>query len=369
MNENPIKIYHTLLPLAALYRIGVSIRNKLFDWGLLHAQSFPFPVISVGNITVGGTGKTPHTEYLIRLLEADYRVAVLSRGYKRKSKGFVLADVHTPIEEIGDEPYQMAHKFPRIRMAVDADRCHGIGCLTDGRITPLPEVIILDDAFQHRYVKPGLSILLIDYNRPIWKDRMLPAGRLREPQGGTHRADIIIVSKCPPHLSPDEQVRLRDKIAPHHRQEVYFTTLVYGKLRPLFTQALPQRPLNSLQADEQILLVTGIASPAAIIQELHRYVHQVVPQTFADHHHFTKADMEHIRQAFLRLPEHKRLIIVTEKDAARLIDNALLCEELKPYMYVLPVEVSFLANQKQMFHQNLIRYVTENSRNSCISQR
>lgn len=369
MKGTPIKIYYSLLPLAALYRIGVTVRNKLFDWGLLRTQSFPLPVISVGNITVGGTGKTPHTEYLIRQLEADYRVAVLSRGYKRKSKGFVLADAHTPIEQIGDEPYQMAHKFPQIHMAVDADRCNGIRCLTDGRITPLPEVIILDDAFQHRYVKPGLSILLIDYNRPIWKDQILPAGRLREPQNGKRRADLIIVSKCPPHLSSEEQEQLRNQIAPHSGQEVYFTTLAYGKLRPLFTKEMLDKPLDSLHADEQILLVTGIASPAAIIHELQKYVKQIIPQTFPDHHHFTKTDMEGIYKAFVKLPEHKRLIIVTEKDAARLTDNLLLNEELKPYIYVLPVEVSFLANQQQMFHQNLIRYVTENSRNSCISQK
>lgn len=369
MKEKSIKIYYPLLPLSALYRIGVSIRNKLFDWGMLRSQSFPLPVISVGNITVGGTGKTPHTEYLIRLLQTDYRVAVLSRGYKRQSKGFVLADAHTPIEQIGDEPYQMAHKFPRIHMAVDADRCHGIRCLTDGRITPQPDVIVLDDAFQHRYVKPGLSILLIDYHRPIWKDYMLPAGRLREPQCGKKRADLIIVSKCPPSLSTEEQAQLRQRIAPHSEQEVYFTTLKYGHLKPLFGKETTERSLDSLHKDEQVLLVTGIASPAAIIQELHKYVHQVIPQTFADHHHFNQGDMDSIRQAFLKLPEDKRLIIVTEKDAARLIGHPLLCEELKPHIYVLPVEVSFLANQKEMFHQNLIRYVTENSRNSCISQR
>ncbi len=369
MKEKSIKIYYPLLPLSALYRIGVSIRNKLFDWGILHTQSFPLPVISVGNITVGGTGKTPHTEYLIRMLETDYHVAVLSRGYKRKSKGFVLAESNTPIEQIGDEPFQMAHKFPHIRMAVDADRCHGIRCLTDGRVKPQPDVIILDDAFQHRYVKPGLSILLIDYHRPIWKDCMLPAGRLREPQYGKKRADIIIVSKCPSTLTEKEQVLLRQQIAPHNGQEVYFTTLVYGQLKPLFAKEKPERPLHSLHKEEQILLVTGIASPTAIIRELHKYVSQVVPVTFPDHHHFTANDMDTILRNFRQLPEHNRLIIITEKDAARLIDHPLLCEELKAYIYVLPVEVSFLNEQKQMFHQNLIRYVTENSRNSCIPQR
>lgn len=226
--ERKIKIYHGLLPLACLYRLGVSIRNWMFDRGILHSQSFPLPVICVGNISVGGTGKTPHTEYLIRLLQNEFQVAVLSRGYKRKSKGFVLATPETDADQIGDEPYQMAHKFPDIYVAVDRDRCHGINQLTDGHTAPGIKVIVLDDAFQHRYVKAGLTILLIDYNRPIHLDRMLPAGRLREPESGKKRADIIIVSKCPAQMSEAEQQALRYDIAPLPCQQLYFTTLAYG---------------------------------------------------------------------------------------------------------------------------------------------
>ena len=177
-------IYRSLLPVAWLYGAGVCLRNFLFDKGVLRQQAFSVPVICIGNLTVGGTGKTPHTEYLIRLLRPEYQVAVLSRGYKRKSRGFVLGNPETPIEEIGDEPYQMLHKFPDVYVAVDADRCEGIRRLTDGHTAPGTRVVLLDDAFQHRYVKPGIRILLTDYNRLMTRDSLLPAGRLREPVEG-----------------------------------------------------------------------------------------------------------------------------------------------------------------------------------------
>ena len=365
--ERKIKIYHGLLPLACLYRLGVSIRNWMFDRGILHSQSFPLPVICVGNISVGGTGKTPHTEYLIRLLQNEFQVAVLSRGYKRKSKGFVLATPETDADQIGDEPYQMAHKFPDIYVAVDRDRCHGINQLTDGHTAPGIKVIVLDDAFQHRYVKAGLTILLIDYNRPIHLDRMLPAGRLREPESGKKRADIIIVSKCPAQMSEAEQQALRYDIAPLPCQQLYFTTLAYGKLQPLFSEE-PEKKLEEIRNDDHILLVTGIASPAAIISKLSAYTQLVTPSTFPDHHDFDATDMKRIEEAFRKLPEGKRFIITTEKDAARLIAHPLLSETMKPYIYVLPVEVEFLNKEEHLFNQNIIEYVRKNSRNSSFSK-
>ena len=181
MEGDLIKINEWLLPVAWLYGIGVRIRNELFEMGILKSQSYDIPVISVGNITVGGTGKTPHTEYLIRLLRKKHKVAVLSRGYKRKSKGFILATPETPMPTIGDEPYQMKQKFPDVYVAVDKNRRRGIERLCDEQIAPGTEVILLDDAFQHRYVKPGINILLVDYHRLICDDKLLPAGRLREP--------------------------------------------------------------------------------------------------------------------------------------------------------------------------------------------
>ena len=204
MEGDFIKINEWMLPLSWLYGLGVRLRNQLFELGILKSRSFDIPVISVGNITVGGSGKTPHVEYLIRLLKSNSKVAVLSRGYKRKSKGYVLAGKDTRMRDIGDEPYQMKTKFPDIHVAVDKSRCHGIDMLTSGEATKDTDVILLDDAFQHRYVKPGINILLVDYHRLIIYDKLLPAGRLREPQKGKSRADIVIITKCPKDLKPME---------------------------------------------------------------------------------------------------------------------------------------------------------------------
>ena len=199
-----IKIRESLLPISWLYGIGVSIRNFLFNIGILKSRSFDIPIISVGNITVGGTGKTPHVEYLIRLLKDNFNIAVLSRGYKRKSKEFILADDDTEMSMIGDEPYQMKQKFPNITVAVDKDRCHGIEQICGNNSTKNTDVILLDDAYQHRYVKAGINILLVDYHRMLSSDKLLPAGRLRESEDGKSRADMVIITKCPSDLKPME---------------------------------------------------------------------------------------------------------------------------------------------------------------------
>lgn len=360
------KIYWGLWPFSVLYGIGVRVRNRLFDVGWLHEERFPLPVICIGNLTVGGTGKTPHTEYLIRLLQHSFRLAVLSRGYKRKSKGFVLASPASTMEDIGDEPYQMARKFPAIHVAVDGDRRRGIRRLTSPQGIPDTEVILLDDAFQHRYVRPGLRILLMDYHRPVECDQLLPAGRLREPAGGKKRADFLIVTKCPHSLSPEECERIRQRIQPLPHQEVFFTTLTYGKLYPLFMDT-PARPLDALK-DKEVLLVTGIASPAPLLEEVSRHAARVTPLLFGDHHPFNGTDMRQIARQFHQLPETRRLILTTEKDASRLIGHPQLNEELKPYIYVLPIEVEFLHKGELVFNPKIIEYVRKNSRNSRLSE-
>ena len=341
------------------------VRNLLFDVGWLHEERFPLPVICIGNLTVGGTGKTPHTEYLIRLLQNSFRLAVLSRGYKRKSKGFVLASSTSRMEDIGDEPYQMARKFPAIHVAVDGDRCRGIRQLTSPQGAPDTEVILLDDAFQHRYVRPGLRILLMDYHRPVECDQLLPAGRSGTSQW-KERADLLIVTKCPPTLSLEECERIRQRIQLLPHQEVFFTTLAYGKLYPLFMDA-PTQPLDVLK-DKEVLLVTGIASPAPLMEEVGRHAARITPLLFGDHHNFDGADMQQIAQQFHKLPETRRLILTTEKDASRLIGHPQLCEELKPYIYVLPIEVEFLHKGELVFNPKIIEYVRKNSRNSCLSE-
>ena len=197
-----VSVCYPLYPFSWLYGLGAGIRNKMFDWGFLKSQSFNLPIISIGNLSVGGTGKTPHTEYLIRLLQPLGKVAVLSRGYKRCTKGLVLSTPHSTMPELGDEPYQMKQNFPDIMMAVDANRCHGVQEILKAE-TPL--TILLDDAYQHRYIQPGVNILLMDYHRLIYFDKLLPAGRLREPRSGINRADIIIVTKCPPYMEEEEK--------------------------------------------------------------------------------------------------------------------------------------------------------------------
>ena len=250
-----------------------------FELGILKTRSFDIPVISVGNITVGGTGKTPHVEYLVKHLKDLFHVAVLSRGYKRKSKGFIIANDKTTMLEIGDEPYQMKQKFPQVTVAVDKSRCHGIEELTshDKRL----DVILLDDAFQHRYVKPGVNILLVDYHRLVIYDTLLPAGRLREPLTGKDRADIVIVTKCPKDLKPMEYRVITKAMKLYAYQSLYFTALEYDDLQPVFGGN--SRPLSSLKPKEHVLLLTGIASPEQMIHDLKPYTKNLTPLSFADH--------------------------------------------------------------------------------------
>ena len=366
MNEPKFRIYRVLLPLALLYKAIVSLRNRCFDYGILKSRSFPFPVISIGNISIGGTGKTPHTEYLIRLLHGKFNVAVLSRGYKRKTKGFILATRQSTTEEIGDEPVQMKSKFPDIHIAVDRDRCHGIELLTNGLVAPAPEVIVLDDAFQHRYVRPGLSILLIDYNRPIREDKLLPAGRLRESASEQRRADIIILTKCPNKLTQKEMRCWREELTPSPRQQVYFSTLIYGELRTLSDFESKFSPENLLR-NKHLLLVTGIASPQKLIEYLKKYTDKIISLTFSDHHNFSASDLTKIEESFRKLPEENRIIITTEKDAVRLRNSPLLKKETKSHIYIQPVEIDFLEN-KALFDKTIIEYVRKNSRNSRLSQ-
>ena len=220
-----------LLPFSPFYGMVVRIRNLLFDINILRSTRFNIPVISVGNITVGGTGKTPHVEYLVQLLRNDYKLAVLSRGYKRKTNQFILASKSSGITEIGDEPKQIKLKFPGVYVAVDSNRVRGIRTLMQS-IHNL-DMVILDDAYQHRYVKAGLSILLIDYNRPIFKDMLLPAGNLREPRNNLNRADIIIVTKCPEILTSSQRGDFITRLRPNSKQAIFFTKFAYGSPVPV----------------------------------------------------------------------------------------------------------------------------------------
>ena len=416
MGERQFKIYWALYPLAIIYRIVTGVRNKLFDWGVLKSRRFGLPVICVGNISVGGTGKTPHTEYLVRLLLPLFRVATLSRGYMRKSRGFVMVDgcragtrpaptgecdwggasgdeeragtrpaptgesdwgdasgdeeragtrpaptggVLTMSELIGDEPYQLLKKFSGLTVAVDGNRCRGISRIMDG-----VDVILLDDAYQHRYVKAGVTILLIDYNRPIWDDVLLPAGRLRESASGKRRADIVIVSKCPKDMGEEEMLGLRKKVGPCPGQLVFFSTLLYNNMYRLSDKS--PRSLDSITSADEILLVTGIASPAAIMQELKKRTNKIRSISFPDHHAFSQSDTERIKKVFSEMNQDRGLIVTTEKDAARFEGRDVSKESIYLYIYILPIEVGFLNDEGKMFNQKIIEYVRENTRDSGV---
>lgn len=362
MEEHKIKINYWLTPFSLLYGIGVALRNKLFDWGILHSRQFNIPTICIGNLTVGGTGKTPHTEYLIKLLQEDLQVAVLSRGYRRESKGFVLASADSSVKEMGDEPFQMKQKFPAAHIAVDANRCEGIERLCK-TATPSPKVILLDDAYQHRYVKAGLNILLTDYNRPVYEDALLPAGRLRESLFGKKRADIIIVTKCPPDIEEETYEEITRQLKPASWQQLFFSTFVYGELFPLGKENGHARTLDTLRDDDQILLITGIASPYQLLSNLKKYTSQVQLMEYPDHHAFTEEDISEISRKYQQMDRDKGVIITTEKDATRLIHHPNLTEELRKAIYILPIKVEFMQDKQEMFNKQIIDYVNKNTRN------
>ncbi|OYU80591.1 MAG: tetraacyldisaccharide 4'-kinase [Flavobacterium sp. BFFFF1] len=314
-----------LFPFAILYGWITGIRNFLYDIGLLKSVSYGVPVIAVGNLSVGGTGKTPQIEYLIRLLSAQYKVAVLSRGYKRKSKGFVLGDTNANAEILGDEPFQYHQKFPEIYVGVDADRRNGIEQLL--KLNPKPDVILLDDAYQHRKVKAGFYILLTAYGDLYADDYMLPTGNLREGRSGTKRADVILVTKCPIGLSIKEQDGIRERLRTDHNQSVFFTYIDYDDR--VFGQAKVLPVSDLIKRDKT--LVAGIAKPQPFFKHLQHDKDTLL--TFPDHHHFSSEDIDKIKKS-----AGDKLIITTEKDYVRLKDK-LQSDQL----FYLPIQTAFFS--------------------------
>lgn len=384
MEGDLIKINSWLLPLSWLYGIGVKFRNFLFNVGIIKSRSFDIPIISVGNITVGGSGKTPHVEYLIRLLQDKFRLAVLSRGYKRHSKGFILADETATGKTIGDEPFQMKRKFPDITVAVDKKRCHGIDMLAANEKTKDLDVILLDDAYQHRYVNPGINILLVDYHRIIKDDKLLPAGRLREPASEKIRANIVIVTKCPNNIKPMDFRVLIKAMDLYPYQNLYFTTFVYDSLQPVFSECKPFQIKQDTTEEEKpneyssytkalnyrlpnVLLLTGIASPQQMKLDLQPCCDNITPLAFSDHHDFTSRDVDVINNTFASMTEPK-LIVTTEKDESRIIDLEGLSDDVRAHLYTLPLKIRFMENGEQSFNNNIIGYVRKNSKNSILTK-
>jgi tetraacyldisaccharide 4'-kinase len=355
---------YLLLPVSWIYGIIVYFRNKCFELGFLKEVEFKIPIISVGNITVGGTGKTPHIEYLISLLKDDFKIAVLSRGYKRKTKGFILADSFSDAETIGDEPCQMKRKFPGIVLAVDSDRKNGINRIINSGIEI--DLILLDDAFQHRYVKPGLSILLIDFNRPILKDFLMPAGQLREPASGRNRADIILVSKSPENLTPVEQSVISRELYLTPLQYLFFSTVLQEELLPVFNDSPGWQISTNSDSNPSVLLISGIANPLALKQFAQKISTSIREIHFRDHHAFTKKDISEIIRQFEIMEGREKILITSEKDAVRLLKYADLLQNIKDRMFYIPIRIGFLNNDTENFNDHIIAYVRNNKTNSIL---
>ncbi len=347
-------------PLSVIYGSIVSLRNVLFNCHVLKSTLFNLPVISVGNITVGGTGKTPHIEYLIRLLKDDVKVSVLSRGYKRKTKDFLLASKNTQPKDIGDEPFQMYTKYPEIPVAVDRKRVHGIEELQK-RIPGL-KAVLLDDAYQHRYVTPGISILLIDYYRPVFKDYLLPFGDLREKRREIKRANIVIITKCPSALKPIEKRLWIKELHLYPYQVLYFTTFKYGMLIPVFkSEKYSKKPEDVKLNSPDVLLVSGIANPEPLEEQVKKWSKYVHTIRYHDHHDYTNEDIKDMIRDFGKLNPKNRITVTTEKDAVKIKSLNVEPGEFKENLFYLPVNVGFLENKKQ-FDSNIRDYVTKNKR-------
>jgi tetraacyldisaccharide 4'-kinase len=338
-----------LFPFSLVYGLAIIMRNWLYDAGLFVSREFDLPVIAIGNLEVGGAGKSPMAEYLIRLLKGKYKLATLSRGYGRITKGFLTAGQNTIATQIGDEPAQFKHKFPEITVAVCEKRVVGIEQLKANH-----DLVILDDAYQHRAVKPGLSILLFDYKSISQTQFLLPAGNLREPFSGRWRADIIVISKCPEEISEVAQKKIADKINPLPYQELYFTMISYLPLHEM----KKSRGSVVIDADTTVFLLTGIANPAPLVNHIKTQTLNIIHHNYPDHHSFSLKNITKLANDFSACQSQKKLIITTEKDAQRLGLQELTEILSQLPVYIQPIGVKFL-HQQQNFDQTVLNYVRE----------
>ncbi len=340
-----------LLPFAIVYGLVIMVRNWLFDKNYLKSAEFNFPIICVGNLAVGGTGKSPMVEYLITLLQPHFKIGTLSRGYKRKTKGYVLASSETTALEIGDEPMQFHTKFPEITVAVGEERLVAIPHMLQDK--PNLQAIILDDAFQHREVKAGFNIVLTEYSNIYSQDFFLPTGDLRDEWKSAKRANVIIVTKCPVDLSQDKKYKIIRSIKPKPHQRLYFTCIEYGT---------PFHIINSkdqwiLTPNDEVLLVCGIANPKPLKEYLLNSVHTYYQKDFGDHHIFSIDDLNDIKKRFDDIPTKRKILLTTEKDAVRLIKFSSELTDVP--IYVLPVKHRFLFDDTEQFNQMMISFVQD----------
>lgn len=340
-----------LYPLTLIYGLLVWVRNRMYDAGISSSIKFSLPVITVGNLSTGGTGKTPHIEYLIEYLQYRYRVATMSRGYKRFTKGFIVADANANALKIGDEPMQYVMKYPEVVVSVAEERLTGIPSLLQRR--PDIDVILLDDAFQHRSVRAGLNILITDYSKPFYNDHILPFGNLREGRSSYKRADIIVVSKCPPNLSKEKAEEITSKINPLPHQKIFFTAIHYFHPYELFGKERVDL------TNKNKILVCGIARPEPLIQYLEQFKGSIHTLTYRDHHYFVTKDIEEIQAAYNNWDVADKIVVTTEKDATRLL---LLADKLKEWgvsIAVMPIKVSVLFQQENQLQAIIEKYVED----------
>lgn len=336
-------------------------RNKLYDWQLFHSRTFHVPTISVGNINVGGTGKSPTVEYLIKLLKEEFKLSTLSRGYGRKTSGYIEASALSSPEEIGDEPTQFKQKFNDIKVVVDEDRTRALE-----KLQYECDLVLLDDAFQHRKVKVGLQILLFDYNKVFNKDWMLPFGNLREPISGLNRADIILITKTPKIFSPMERRRVESHLPNHLHKPIVFSYLKYGELKGLH-QSYPNRMLSQCDKKTQVILITGIADATLLINYLESNKLKIVKHfKYADHYNYTVSDITKWKTEYDAIAGDNKMVITTEKDAMRLLhpkfENKL--DELP--IYYLPIESEIHEKDKEWFDNKVIEYVRTSKKHNGV---
>lgn len=343
----PIRIL--LFPISLLYALIVLLRNWCFDRKIFSSTTFNLPIICVGNVAVGGTGKSPMVELLIRTLKNRFPVAVLSRGYKRKTRGYALAGGQTTALDIGDEPMQFHSKFPDVAVAVGEERIVAIPQLLHDR--PDTRAIILDDAFQHRAVRAGLNILLTEYSNLFTRDWWLPSGDLRDAPGSYRRADLIVVTKCPEDLSEDQRRDTILEINPLKHQQVFFSSIQYG-----LPYHITKGDTTVINDQMEVLLVTGIANPAPLKKWLGEKAGSYFELAYSDHHIFTIDDLHYMIRRFSGMAERNKIILTTEKDAVRLIKFR---QELEVWpFYVLPIEPRFLFSEQPRFTDLIIKFIS-----------
>ena len=339
-----------LLPFSLIYGLIVIFRNWMFDRKILRSATFNLPVVCVGNLTVGGTGKSPMVEFMIEKMKQSFRIAVLSRGYKRKTRGYALATPQSTALEIGDEPMQFFNKFPDVTVAVGEERVFAIPQLLHDK--PDTQVIILDDAFQHRSVTAGLNIILSEYNNLYTRDWFLPTGDLRDQPKSARRADMVVITKCPPDLSLAEKNRVISEIKPAAGQQVFFTTIAYGQAYQVIT-----REPRAINSSTEVLLVTGIANPGPLKKYLEENFNGYDELAYSDHHIFTIDDLKNILKRFNQNPSPHKVILTTEKDAVRLQKFSQQLQDLP--VYVLPIQPVFLFYEENQFTQLITTFIQE----------